>query len=65
MTRKKFNKLSRTLSEKIQCKYTGKHLTGDVLRFYRNREHRIGSIKFDSYAEAWEALKPARDCVGM
>ena len=66
MTRKRFNKLTVALCEKIQMKYNGEHLKGDALKFYRDKEHRIGNtVKFSSYAEAWESLKSARELVGM
>ena len=66
MTRKRFNKLCVALVEKMQYKYAGKHMSGKDLKFYNNRTHMIGTVvKKDSYAEAWETLKPIRDLVGM
>lgn len=63
MTRKRYIKLTRAMAEKIQYKYNGKHLDGKVLKFYESRN--ITNIKPNSYAEAWEILKPVRDLVGM
>ena len=76
MTRTRFNGLCRALADKIQHKYNGQHIDGSILRFYRDREHTLQAMQaiarkngagceYKSYQEAWEALKPARDCVGM
>ena len=65
MTITKYNKLCVALCEKLQEKTNGGHLNGETLKFYRDREHRIGFIKAKSYAEAWEKLRLARECVGM
>ena len=51
------------MAEKMQYKYNGKHIDGKALKFYESRN--ITNIKPNSYAEAWELLKPARDLVGM
>ena len=63
MTRKKYIKMVRALCEKLHYKYNGGHLDGKSLKFYRDTN--INKITPNSYAEAWELLKPARDCVGM
>lgn len=65
MTRKRYNRLCVALCEKLQYDNNGQHLDGKALKFYRDREHRIGFIKANSYTEAWEKLKPAREIVGM
>lgn len=58
MTRKRWNKLSVAL-----CENLGEHLSGENLKFYRDRT--IKQTKCKSYKEAWEMLKPIRDIVGM
>lgn len=63
MTRRRYVKLSMGLCEKICKKYNNTHVCGKDLKYYRDLN--ITKIKANSYAEAWERLKPARDCVGM
>ena len=80
MTRKRFNNLCRALVQKIcEREYGGKKgaLNGEILRFYRDREHTIECMKqhyerlkgekypYRSYQELWDALEPARNVVGM
>ena len=64
MTRQRYIGKVRALADAIQHKYNGKHIDGSVNKFYRDSA--IGNtLKFKSYAEAWESLKPARDLVNM
>lgn len=64
MTRQRYIGKVRALADAIQYKYNGKHINGSNNKFYKNSI--IGStLKFKSYAEAWESLKPARDLVNM
>ena len=64
MTRKRYIKLVVALCEKLQKGYDGKHLNGETLKFYRERSLK-DMPKYSSYADAWNDLKPARDCVEM
>ena len=41
----------------------GKHIDGKTLAFYRDKD--LTTIEANSYAEAWEMMKPLRDCVNM
>lgn len=63
MTRKKFRNLCITLCDRIQMNHDGTHIKGSVLKWYRDKD--LTTIKAKSYAEAWEALRLARECVGM
>ena len=63
MTRKRFIKLCIAMCEKLQMQNDGRHVKGKILRWYRDKD--LTTIDAKSYAEAWEMLKPARDCVGM
>lgn len=64
MTRQRYIGKVRALADAIQYRYNGKHINGSINKFYRDSTIG-GSLKFKSYAEAWESLKPARDLVGM
>ena len=64
MTRSKYIGKVRALADAIQYKYNGKHIDGHILSFYRDTQIRK-TLKFNSYAEAWENLKPARELVNM
>ena len=63
MTKKRFRNLCVAMCERIQNQYDGGHLKGKTLKWYRDKD--LTTIEAKSYAEAWELLKPARDCVGM
>lgn len=63
MTKKRFQKLAVAMCEKIQNQHDGTHLKGKTLKWYRDKD--LTTIKANSYAEAWEMLKPAREVVGM
>ena len=62
MTKKKFRKMMVALMVKVLEK-NGKHIDGKTLAWYRDKD--LTSIKAQSYAEAWEVVKPLRDLVGM
>lgn len=63
MTRKRFQKLCIEMCDRIQMKYNGKHVNGKTLKWYRDKS--IKTINSKSYAEAWDMLKLARQCVDM
>ena len=68
MTRKRFNKLMTAMAHRVYAQ-NGKTAPGDVQRFYKDFRienmpaYKRGETK--SYAEAWAALKPCREAVGM
>ena len=41
----------------------GNRIDGKTLAWYRDKD--LSSIQAQSYAEAWEMVKPLRDIVGM
>ena len=59
MTRQRFNGLRLELCRRLH-EAEGKKFNPRSLR-----DLRPDFTKVHSYAEAWEMLKPARDCVGM
>ena len=59
MTRKRFNGLRMELCRRLAVN-AGQKFNPTSLRDLRPDFTKVGS-----YAEAWEMLKPARDCVGM
>ena len=62
MTKKRFRKLMVALMTKVY-ENNGKHIDGATLAFYRDKD--MTNMKVNSYAEAWELVKPLRESVGM
>ena len=62
MSRQRFNGLRMELVRRINTKYGGQPI-GKAFAACRDLSPAFDSVK--SYKGAWEALKPARDLVGM
>lgn len=62
MTRRRWRKMMTALMTKVLEK-GGHRIDGKTLAWYRDKD--ISNIQAQSYAEAWESVKPLRDIVGM
>ncbi len=62
MTKKKYRNMVTAMVIKILAN-DDKTIDGKTLAWYRDKD--LTTIKANSYAEAWNMLKPARDLVGM
>lgn len=70
MTKKRYRKLAYALMQKIQAKHIevcGKSADnwGKVLKGVSKVEFKAIDLKFKSYEEAWESIKPIREQYGM
>ena len=64
MTRRRFEKLTRAMSEQIGKK-VGFRVTGDMLRKQRELNAKSYRERFGSYQAAWDSMKDIRDTFGF